>query len=124
MLLGELTPQSGKINLELGTTIGIAQQMVPAEKLDLDILSYFDYPESAVRKIMKTVNLNVPLNRKVRELSGGQKARLLLGYALISNPDVLLLDEPTNNLDKTGIGELTTFLMEYKKNLYSYFPRC
>ncbi|MEK7504141.1 MAG: ATP-binding cassette domain-containing protein [Patescibacteria group bacterium] len=115
LLLGELTPQSGKINLELGTTIGIAQQMVPAEKLDLDILSYFDYPESAVRKIMKTVNLNVPLNRKVRELSGGQKARLLLGYALISNPDVLLLDEPTNNLDKTGIGELTTFLMEYKK---------
>ncbi|KKR26368.1 MAG: hypothetical protein UT58_C0014G0011, partial [Microgenomates group bacterium GW2011_GWC1_39_7b] len=67
------------------------------------------------KKIFKSVNLDVPLDRKVKELSGGQKARLLLAYALITNPDVLLLDEPTNNLDKEGVNELTIFLMNYEK---------
>ena len=41
LLLGRLKPQSGNINLALGTTIGIAEQMVPSDKLELDIVSYF-----------------------------------------------------------------------------------
>lgn len=123
LLTGSLKPQSGKINIELGTTIGIAEQMVPPSKLDLDIVSYFkpalpdmEYGiEGAIKKVFGVVNLDVLLTRVVRELSGGQKARLLLAYALISDPDVLLLDEPTNNLDAVGIGHLTTFLMNYSK---------
>lgn len=116
LLLKQLKPQSGKINLELGTTIGIAEQMIPPEKLDLEVLTYFeDRTESEIRKMLRIVSLDIPLTRKVRELSGGQKARLLLANALISNPDVLLLDEPTNNLDKVGIEHLTNYLMEYKK---------
>jgi ATP-binding cassette subfamily F protein 3 len=55
------------------------------------------------------------LDRQVKELSGGQKARLLLAYALIQEPDILLLDEPTNNLDQTGIEHLTEFLIMYPK---------
>ena len=85
--------------------------MVPSDKLELDIVSYFksalpdkEYGiEGDIKKILDAVNLNIPLTKKVKELSGGQKARLLLAYSLISNPDVLLLDEPTNNLDKVGI---------------------
>ncbi len=123
MLLGRLKPKRGKINLESGTTIGIAEQVVPADKLDLNILEYFktalpdkEYGiEGSISKILKTVNLEVPLTKIIRELSGGQKARLMLAYALISDPDVLLLDEPTNNLDKVGIELLTNFLVNYKK---------
>ena len=123
LLLGRLKPQSGQINLALGTTIGIAEQMVPADKLELDIVSYFksalpdkEYGiEGDIKKILDAVNLNIPLTKKVKELSGGQKARLLLAYSLISNPDVLLLDEPTNNLDKVGISHLTNFLINYQK---------
>lgn len=123
LLLGKLKPQSGKINIEVGTKIGIAEQMVPAEKLDLSVLDYFktalpelEYGiEGEIHKVLGTVNLSVALDKKVRDLSGGQKARLLLAYAIISNPDVLLLDEPTNNLDKVGIEHLTTFLMLYPK---------
>lgn len=123
LLLGKLTPQSGKINLELGTTIGIAEQMVPADKLSLTILDYFKTAlpdktygiEGDIVKILKTVNLDVPLTYVIKDLSGGQKARLLLAYALITDPDVLLLDEPTNNLDAEGIGFLTMFLMNYEK---------
>ncbi len=123
LLLGKLTPSSGKINVELGTTIGIAEQMVPADKQHLDIISYFktalpdkEYGiEGDIKKVLGIVNLDVPLTRIVKDLSGGQKARLLLAYALITNPDVLLLDEPTNNLDKVGIEHLTNFLMSYEK---------
>jgi len=123
LLLGRLKPQRGKINLEVGTRIGIAEQVVPQDKMDLTILEYFktalpekEYGiEGDIKKILATVNLDILLTKVVKELSGGQKARLLLAYALISNPDVLLLDEPTNNLDKVGIEHLTAFLMNYKK---------
>ena len=123
LLLGKLKPKSGKINLESGATVGIAEQMVPPEKINLSVLEYFKTAlpdlkfgiESEISKILKTVNLDVPVTKIVKELSGGQKARLLLAYALISNPDILLLDEPTNNLDKVGIDHLTEFLMNYKK---------
>jgi ATP-binding cassette subfamily F protein 3 len=123
LLLGRLKPQRGKINLEVGTSIGIAEQMVPADKLELTILEYFktalpdkEYGiEGDIKKVLDTVNLSTVLTKRVNELSGGQKARLLLAFALISDPDVLLLDEPTNNLDKIGIEHLTGFLMNYRK---------
>ena len=123
LLLGKLKPTGGKINLEIGTKIGIAEQMIPPEKLDLSVLEYFKTAlpdktygiEGDIKKILEKVNFQVDLTKKVRVLSGGQKARLLLSYALITEPDVLLLDEPTNNLDKTGVAELTIFLMNYEK---------
>lgn len=123
LLLGKLKPQSGKINIELGTKIGIAEQMVPPNLLDHTIVEYFKTAlpekkygiEGDIKKIFTKVELDIPLDKKVRELSGGQKARLLLAYALITDPDVLLLDEPTNNLDAAGVGFLTTFLMIYPK---------
>ncbi len=42
-------------------------------------------------------------DRKMSELQGGQKVRVLLAQALFGNPDVLLLDEPTNNLDLDSV---------------------
>ncbi len=123
LLLGRLAPSGGKIHMETGTTIGIAEQMVPTDKVDLSVLDYFktalpekEYGiEGDIKKVMDRVNLEVPLTHIVKSLSGGQKARLLLAYALITDPDVLLLDEPTNNLDKVGVNELTAFLMGYTK---------
>lgn len=115
LLLGKLIPQSGKISVELGTTIGIAEQVIPTDKLNLTIADYFDYPQPEVKRMFKSLKLDVPTTKKVGELSGGQKAKLLLAHALISNPDVLLLDEPTNNLDTEGVNLLTTLLINYQK---------
>lgn len=49
--------------------------------------------------------------------SGGQQRRVLLGRALVRDPDVLLLDEPTNHLDITMIGWLEEFLLASKVTL-------
>ena len=52
--------------------------------------------------------------RKMGELQGGQKVRVLLAQALFGNPDVLLLDEPTNNLDLDTVHWLQNHLRSYE----------
>jgi ATPase subunit of ABC transporter with duplicated ATPase domains len=60
--------------------------------------------------------LDIPENlhdRKMSELQGGQKVRVLLAQALFGDPDVLLLDEPTNNLDLDSVHWLQDHLRAY-----------
>src|SRR5689334_24302180 len=47
--------------------------------------------------------------RRMGELQGGQKIRILLAQALFGNPPALLLDKPTNHLDLDSIHWLCTF---------------
>jgi ATPase subunit of ABC transporter with duplicated ATPase domains len=51
--------------------------------------------------------------RKMGELQGGQKVRVLLAQALFGHPQALLFDEPTNNLDLDSIHWLQSFLNAY-----------
>ncbi|WP_306590005.1 ATP-binding cassette domain-containing protein [Geothrix sp. 21YS21S-4] len=53
-------------------------------------------------------------DRKMSELQGGQKVRVLLSQALFGSPEALLLDEPTNHLDLDSIHWLEEFLTHYK----------
>ena len=52
--------------------------------------------------------------RKMGEIQGGQKVRVLLAQALFGNPQALLLDEPTNHLDLDSIHWLQGFLNGYE----------
>jgi ATPase subunit of ABC transporter with duplicated ATPase domains len=52
--------------------------------------------------------------RKMSELPGGQKMRVLLAQALFGHPQALLLDEPTNHLDLDSIHWLKNFLNQYE----------
>jgi ATPase subunit of ABC transporter with duplicated ATPase domains len=52
--------------------------------------------------------------RKMSELQGGQKVRVLLSQALFGTPPVLLLDEPTNHLDLDSVHWLQDYLHEYE----------
>jgi ATPase subunit of ABC transporter with duplicated ATPase domains len=52
--------------------------------------------------------------RKMSELQGGQKVRVLLTQALFGNPPALLLDEPTNHLDLDSVHWLQEYLHEYE----------
>src|SRR5579885_2520222 len=55
--------------------------------------------------------------RKMGELQGGQKVRVLLAQALFGNPQALLLDEPTNHLDLDSIHWLVEFLLKFEGTL-------
>src|ERR1700733_14766750 len=50
----------------------------------------------------------------VAQLSGGEKARLLMGLATFEGPQLLILDEPTNHLDIDSRAELVEAINEYE----------
>jgi len=123
MIMRELKPTDGEIHTKRGATIGIAKQVVAHDDLTKTVLEFFEGAftekqydiERHITRVLDTVHLHAPLEKKIAAFSGGQKARLLLAFALIQEPDILLLDEPTNNLDPQGIDHLTQFLIGYDK---------
>jgi len=125
LIMGDLQPKSGRISITNGATIATAKQVMAREDFPLTVTEYFSKAfemvpsnlASKISKVMEAVNLDVPTDRRVGDLSGGQQARLLLAFALIQNSDILLLDEPTNNLDQAGIDHLIEFLVMYNKTV-------
>ena len=125
MIMGEIKPKSGRISIANDITIATARQVMAREDFPLTVKEYFAKAfeirsndlDSKIHKVLSAVNLEVPTDRCVGDLSGGQQARLLLAFALIQNSDILLLDEPTNNLDQAGIDHLIEFLILYDKTV-------
>ena len=125
LVKGDLKPKEGKLSITGGATIGTAAQTIDRADFELNIEEYLAKAfspvppnlRSHIAKALEAVDMEIPLDRKVGNLSGGQQARLLLAFALISKPDILLLDEPTNNLDKAGIDHLLEFLIMYDKTV-------
>ena len=122
MIMGDYKPTEGRIIIGQGQKIAIAKQTIPHSKWEMTVREFleevfaekiYDIDRRATN-VFKVVQLETSPDKKIKELSGGQKGRLLIAQALIQNPDILLLDEPTNNLDKAGIKLLTEFMKEYK----------
>jgi ATPase subunit of ABC transporter with duplicated ATPase domains len=71
--------------------------------------------ESDAAILLDGLGLEVALHeRKMSELQGGQKVRVLLAQAMFGNPGALLLDEPTNNLDLDSVHWLQKYLNDYE----------
>ncbi|MBP9827819.1 ABC-F family ATP-binding cassette domain-containing protein [Patescibacteria group bacterium] len=125
LLTGALQPDRGQIHLKQGAKVAIATQVMPRERMELTVSEFFATAfeeklydlDRRITEVLETVNLQTPLDKKIKDFSGGQQARLLLAYALIQEPEILLLDEPTNNLDTDGIAHLTAFLIMYPKTV-------
>jgi ATPase subunit of ABC transporter with duplicated ATPase domains len=125
LLTGVYKPQEGEVHIQKDAKVAIGLQVMERDRMDDTIVEFFARAfdprpynlDKLIKDVLETVNLSTPLDKKIRDFSGGQQARLLLAYALIQEPDILLLDEPTNNLDKDGIEHLTGFLMMYPKTV-------
>ncbi|MFA6537262.1 MAG: ATP-binding cassette domain-containing protein [Patescibacteria group bacterium] len=125
LITKELKPNEGTVSISENASIATAHQVVAREDLNLTVEEYFAKAfevlptnvKGQISKAMNAVDLQVPIDRKVGDLSGGQQARVLLAFALIQSPDILLFDEPTNNLDKAGIDHLLEFLIMYDKTV-------
>lgn len=74
--------------------------------------------ESDAAELLMGLGIPVELHdKKMQDLDGSQKVRVLLAQALFGNPDILLLDEPTNHLDLDSIKWLENFLLNYENTV-------
>jgi ATPase subunit of ABC transporter with duplicated ATPase domains len=74
--------------------------------------------EAEAAVLLKGVGISEDfLHRKMKELEGGDKVRVLLAQALFGNPDILLLDEPTNQLDLRTVKWLEDFLSRFSNTV-------
>lgn len=79
-------------------------------------LDGYNFKEN-VLKYMNKLKLNKGIDTKIKELSGGEKIKVLLVNLHIAEFDILLLDEPTNNIDLETLKYLEEFLKNIKKTL-------
>lgn len=81
---------------------------------EFDLKGGYSY-QSEINGILKGLGFSEEeFQKRMQELSGGQRTRVCLGRLLVTKPDVILLDEPTNHLDINAISWLETFLLNYK----------
>ena len=71
--------------------------------------------ETEIRQVLKRVGLNPDMKKPVGKYSLGMRQRLGIAQAIMEDPKLLILDEPFNGLDKNGVAEIRSLLLELKK---------
>jgi ATP-binding cassette subfamily F protein 3 len=106
LLANKLAPFSGQMTRAEKLSVGyFAQHQVDELSLDASPYDHIrrlmpDAPESKVRARTGAIGFSGKAgDTLVKSLSGGEKARLLLGLATFFGPNMIILDEPTNHLD-------------------------
>lgn len=106
MLIGLKQPTQGDIIYEPGTKIGVVFQtsvldemLTVRENLIIRAKQYKGLKPNRVSDLIDRLGLSAFQKQKYGTLSGGQKRRVDIARALLSQPDILFLDEPTTGLD-------------------------
>jgi ATP-binding cassette, subfamily F, member 3 len=120
LIAGRLAPFSGQVTRADKLSVGyFAQHQV--DELDIEGSPYThvrklmpDAPESKVRGRVGAIGFSGKAgDTVVTSLSGGEKARLLLGLATFFGPNMIILDEPTNHLDIDSRAALAEAINEF-----------
>ena len=125
LLLGRLQPDSGTIKRGVDISIGYFDQHREMLKDDATLIETF-CPDGGDRVQVQGRNMHVfgylktflfpkeYLDKKVGQLSGGEKNRVALALLFTKHYDCLILDEPTNDLDIQTINVLEEKLLSYQ----------
>ncbi len=129
MAVGLRTPTSGRISVLgsdpqrdrkiLTSKIGVQPQeanLFPTLKVGeiLRLFASFHAHSLPVESIVEQMGLTEKRKSLVKSLSGGQRQRLLIGLALIGDPQLLFLDEPTGALDPQSRRQLWDAIEEFR----------
>lgn len=120
LLAGKLAPMSGEVRRSSKIEVAyFAQHQVDELRLSETPVQHIaplmpDMPEAKIRA--RAAQMGFPASKadtKVEKLSGGEKARLMLGLATFNGPHLLILDEPTNHLDIDSRAALMEAINDY-----------
>ena len=119
LISGEIHQTEGEIIIKDGIRFGYYnqhfEQQLPFNKSPVEFLQDYIPDIQEVRKYLGTIKLEaLAHNKKIGELSGGQKARVAIVKLIIERPHFLLFDEPTNHLDIETVEVLIESLKSYK----------
>jgi ATP-binding cassette subfamily F protein uup len=122
LLLGELEPADGSIrradalrlvyfsqNRDLDENVTLRRALAP----ESDSVMHQGRPVHVASWAARFLFTGEQLNQPVRNLSGGERARVLIARLMLEPADVLLLDEPTNDLDIPTLEILEDNLLEF-----------
>jgi zinc transport system ATP-binding protein len=117
-LLG-IVPHEGIVKWREGVKVGYVPQRLPFIKdLPLSVKEFFQLVNASkgeTIEILKSIGLGEEiLGKKIGDLSSGQFQRILIGWALASNPNVLLFDEPLAGIDIGGQESVYNLLEKLK----------
>jgi ATPase subunit of ABC transporter with duplicated ATPase domains len=119
ILMGEEDGYTGKV--EVNGSLAVVPQEVKYDhtmEKSTSVKDYVDpkneYQSHQLKELFSGLELDLLLDDKPQQLSGGQKTKLALARALLSKPEILLLDEPTNFMDQPGKRFVMKFLADYK----------
>nr|XP_018900155.1 PREDICTED: ATP-binding cassette sub-family F member 1 [Bemisia tabaci] len=119
LLTGDLEPTKGEVKrnhrLRIGRFDQHSGEHLTAEETPSEyLMRLFDLQYEKARKALGTFGLASHAHTiKMKDLSGGQKARVAMAELCLMAPDVIILDEPTNNLDIESIDALAEAINEY-----------
>jgi ATP-binding cassette subfamily F protein 3 len=120
LLLGEIPPLDGRVSLGVNVEVGrFAQHQVEVLRLEKSVVDEFraSVPDKAGKNLRTYLGAfgfsGDAVERRVGELSGGERTRLALGKLMVEPHNLLVLDEPTNHLDLPSCDLLEDALRAY-----------